>query len=191
MSRGFAAIVVVMLLIATPKVAALVGAQVPTGLSETSGLQEAATAKDMRKLAVAPFDAVGLRTATDRAVVNFVANPDDAILPRFRLGEVDTSLHRVSLALTPDEAHAIICAPGLTWDCDTMMFIAHRESRLTPTATNLNCWPDYPYQWVCVGLFQHILPAGVDGSWLYDPIANRDLAYDKYLSGGMGHWRTE
>ena len=87
------------------------------------------------------------------------------------------------------EAYEIICA-YTDWNCGLMLAVASRESGFDPMARNLNCWPDYPYMYVCWGWFQHRLSAGVDGSWLYDPVVNTALAHDKWLSGGMYHWRA-
>lgn len=94
-------------------------------------------------------------------------------------------------ALSRDEARAVICFEGSAWDCDHMLAISWRESRWQPAAQNINCYPKYPYMYVCWGLLQHLLPVGVDGTWLLDPWANAQLAHDKYLDGGTAvHWRA-
>ena len=88
-----------------------------------------------------------------------------------------------------EQAVEIICK--YDWDCGLMVDIVGRESGYDPTAVNRDCSPVlHPGMYACWGWFQHILPAGVDGSWLFDPVANTDLAYAKYLNGGLAHWRA-
>ena len=89
----------------------------------------------------------------------------------------------IIVLLTYADVHAIVCQPSYTWNCETMMAIAYRESRFDNTAVNPEsgcaCW------------FQ-IHPMHGYGQALLtrDPLACTLAAYRLWQADGYRPWEA-
>ena len=80
---------------------------------------------------------------------------------------------------------AVICAPGVPWECGWALAVVGCESSFQPLAWATEVIDGQRYYFH--GLWQ-IVSTSPDPGPLADPVYNTQRAAEKYRNGGASHW---